>query len=195
MGSTNDGVLFANVNVGLDKITKVKTVVALMTDGVDKKANKADYLKKDESTVTCHPCQQNGHYVKTCDKAQVEQQTKEQVLMAGMERGEFDAHNGYLFQHQEPDITEKIKAGGQVPQAWILLDNQSTAKVFHTSDVLKNIRPSMGYMDIHCKAAGVTSTNMIGDLPGCGKVWRYHPNRIANILSLKQVKNQGHHVI
>ena len=43
-------------------------------------------------------------------------------------------------------------------------------------------------MDIHCNA-GVTSTNMVGDLHGYGTVW-YHPNGIANILSLSRVKEK-----
>jgi hypothetical protein len=43
-------------------------------------------------------------------------------------------------------------------------------------------------MDIHCNA-GVTSTNLVGDLPGYGTVW-YHPNGIANILSLNKVKSK-----
>lgn len=47
-------------------------------------------------------------------------------------------------------------------------------------------------MDIHCNA-GVTSTNLIGDLPGYGTVW-YHPNGIANIHSLARAKERGHKV-
>ena len=47
-------------------------------------------------------------------------------------------------------------------------------------------------MDIHCNA-GVTRTNTVGDLPGCGTVW-YHPNGIANILSLSRVKEKGYGV-
>ncbi len=43
-------------------------------------------------------------------------------------------------------------------------------------------------MEIHCNA-GVTSTDLIGDLPGYGEVW-YHPNGIANILSLARVKDK-----
>jgi hypothetical protein len=45
-------------------------------------------------------------------------------------------------------------------------------------------------MDIHCNA-GVTSTNLIGDLPGYGPVW-YHPNGIANIISLARMKDRHH---
>eukprot|EP00978_Attheya_sp_CCMP212_P031138 scaffold116611_cov32-Attheya_sp.AAC.1 len=45
-------------------------------------------------------------------------------------------------------------------------------------------------MDIHCNA-GVTITNLVGDLAGYGTVW-YHPNGIANILSLKRmIKDRG----
>ncbi len=47
-------------------------------------------------------------------------------------------------------------------------------------------------MDIHCNAS-VTSTNMVGNLPGYGQVW-YHLSGITNILSLKQVKSRGHHI-
>ncbi len=47
-------------------------------------------------------------------------------------------------------------------------------------------------MDIHCNA-GVTRTNMVGNLPGYGTVW-YHPKGIANILSLARVKERGYHV-
>ena len=47
-------------------------------------------------------------------------------------------------------------------------------------------------MDIHCNA-GVTSTNLVGDLAGYGTVW-YHPQGIANILSLSRFKARGYHV-
>ena len=43
-------------------------------------------------------------------------------------------------------------------------------------------------MFIHC-TAGVAKTNLIGDLSGYGTVW-YHPNGIANILSLSKVKEK-----
>ena len=43
-------------------------------------------------------------------------------------------------------------------------------------------------MYIHC-TAGVTQTNLVGDLPGYGTMW-FHPDRIANILSLSRVKTK-----
>jgi hypothetical protein len=58
----------------------------------------------------------------------------------------------------------------RIPRSWILLDNQSTVDVFHIEALLKRIRVSKnGHMDIHCNA-GVTSTNLVGDLPGYGTV-------------------------
>ena len=73
-----------------------------------------------------------------------------------------------------------------------MLDNQSTVNVFQNARLLKNIQSSTDHMDIHCNA-GVTSTNLVGDLPGYGTVW-YYPQGIANILSLSHVKKQGYHV-
>ena len=45
-------------------------------------------------------------------------------------------------------------------------------------------------MRIHCNA-GSRLTNLIGDLLGYGAVW-YDPKAIANILSLRQVRNHYH---
>ena len=45
-------------------------------------------------------------------------------------------------------------------------------------------------MRIHCNA-GSRLTNLIGDLPGYGTVW-YDPKAIANILSLRQVRDRYH---
>jgi hypothetical protein len=86
-------------------------------------------------------------------------------------------------------ITLNAGLASRIPKTWILLDNQSTVDVFHSPDLLKRIRLSDdGHMDIHCNA-GVTSTNLVGDLPGYGTVW-FHPKGIANILSLNKVKEK-----
>jgi hypothetical protein len=79
-----------------------------------------------------------------------------------------------------------------IPSSWILLDSQSTIDVFQNMNLLSNIRQADGQMDIHCNA-GVTSTNMVGDLGGYGTVW-YHPQGIANILSLSHVRDCGYRV-
>ena len=89
-------------------------------------------------------------------------------------------------------VTCEINQDGPVSFSWILLDNCSTVDVFHNGELLNNIRSGLAYMDIHCNAR-MTSTNLVGDLPGYGEVW-YHPNGIANILSLARVKDRGYHV-
>ena len=71
---------------------------------------------------------------------------------------------------------------------WVLLDNQSTIDVFVNRQLLQNIRQINQYMYIHC-TAGVTRTNLVGELPGYGTVW-FHPDGIANILSLSRVKTK-----
>ena len=82
----------------------------------------------------------------------------------------------------------EVQHRGHLPPEWIVLDNQSTVDVFTNRRLLKNIRRSKTNMLIHC-TTGVAKTNLIGDLPGYGTVW-YHPDRIANILSLSKVKEK-----
>ena len=99
---------------------------------------------------------------------------------------EEDNDTSFVFA-QDVRLVE-IQHGGRLPPEWILLDNQSTVDVFTNRRLLKNIRRSNKNMFIHC-TAGVAKTNLIGDLPGYGTVW-YHPNGIANILSLSKVKEK-----
>jgi hypothetical protein len=63
---------------------------------------------------------------------------------------------------------------------------------FYNPDPLTNIRGTNKSMDIHCNA-GVTTTHMVGYLPGYGTVW-YHPKGIANILSLACIEEHGYNV-
>jgi hypothetical protein len=79
-----------------------------------------------------------------------------------------------------------------IPNSWTLLDSQSTIDVFQNMNLLSNICKADGQIDIHCNA-GVTSTNMVGDLDGYGTVW-YHPEGISNILSLSCLCDCGYWV-
>jgi hypothetical protein len=84
----------------------------------------------------------------------------------------------------------KQSKGGCIDPNWILLDNQSTVDVFYNRRLLKDIREVDTWIDIHCNA-GVTSTNLQGELPGYGTVW-YHKDGIANILSLSKAAARHH---
>ena len=82
----------------------------------------------------------------------------------------------------------ETRHGGHLPLEWVLLDNQSTIDVLVNHRLLRNIRRIGQYMYIHC-TAGVTRTNLVGELPGYSTVW-FHPDGIANILSLTRVKTK-----
>ena len=97
-----------------------------------------------------------------------------------------DNDTSFVFTQDMRNV--EMQHGGHLPPEWILLDNQSTVDVFTNRRLLKNIRRAKTNMLIHC-TADVAKTNLIGDLPGYGTVW-YHPNGIANMLSLSKVKEK-----
>ena len=76
----------------------------------------------------------------------------------------------------------------KVNKWWALLDKQSTVDVFANGKLLKNIHRIRRPLKIS-STGRVTSTNLIGYLPGYGWVW-YYPDSIANILSLAPVKRK-----
>ena len=94
-----------------------------------------------------------------------------------------DNDTSFVFTQDVQNVETQHR--GRLPPEWILLDNQSTVDVLTNRRLLKNIRRSNKNMFIHC-TTGVAKTNLIGDLPGYGTVW-YHPDGIANILSLSKV--------
>ena len=97
------------------------------------------------------------------------------------------AEIGYQAEHTKYDHMLKHSRGTVNPW-WVLLDNQSIVKVFYNSKLLRNIRKESYFLKMY-STGGVTEINLIGDLPGFGTVW-YHPNGIANILSLSKVKKR-----
>jgi len=179
-GPANDGVSFTNVGDGNDG---EQEQVALTNNG-----NPPSGGKKDKSHITCHKCKKKGHYANECPE---ECQTGATLLMDGVTEGEFDQDSH--FQFSQHGVNLKTGPDGDIPKTWILLDNQSTVDVFHNPALLQNIRENTTSMNIKCNA-GMTTTKMVGDLPGYGTVW-YYPNGIANILSLARVEERGYQVV
>jgi hypothetical protein len=209
LGPSNDGITFVNT----DGNNTTNNEHALNNNGARK--SKQDWLK-DRVNITCHKCQQKGHYANECTNERKEPAAT--LVTAGIVAApaaaatvdDFEEPDHVHFQFllngtiSDPRSVTTLKAidraitdhrsvvlnqpAGAVPKEWILLDNQSTVDVFYNKDLLDNVRRSDTCMEIHCNA-GVTSTDLIGDLPGYGPVW-YHPNGIANILSLARVKEK-----
>eukprot|EP00978_Attheya_sp_CCMP212_P000824 scaffold1720_cov37-Attheya_sp.AAC.1 len=74
-GPTNNGILFLNMEDG--EKNKEEADVTLATDG----------KKKEFLHITYHRCGKKGHYASACTE---ERQTSEQLLMAGVNDGEFE---------------------------------------------------------------------------------------------------------
>jgi hypothetical protein len=100
--------------------------------------------------------------------------TAEQLLMSGVDNGEFDnqRYNGFQFlmqgttnksksknrrsvtltnvnvnkqqQKQRRSVNFNTSQSSRIPKTWILLDNQSTVDVFHNDELLQNIREGTG---------------------------------------------------
>ena len=192
----NDGVSFSNVDASDEE-----DEIALTNDGQQRNSSNRGSNCRDKSNITCHRCGAKGHYAPECDGERKVgaaltndgvPDTGATLLMHGIETGEFSDDDHFQFLQHEVGTILKVGEHSQVPNSWILLDNQSTVDVFQNAKLLSNIWKNATSMTIHCNA-GVTTTSMVGDLSGYGTVW-YHPSGIANILSLARVKEHGFHV-
>ena len=138
--------------------------------------------------VKCYKCNKMGHYSNECPS-----KTGIQLLMAGVESDAFDDNEYYSassfqFVHISSEGMTFHQEEQVLPKSWILLDNQSMVDVSCNRCLLTNVREIDKVMNVQCNA-GVTRTNMVGELNGYGTVW-YNPKGIVNILLLSQVEKK-----
>ena len=138
------------------------------------------------SNVWCYSCQQMGHYTNTPEcpnykpNSNKSNDSNDNNSKATPQGG--DGVNALMFMFSQ--------SRKNIPDNWILLDSQSTVDIFCNPRLVENINRVKDRMKIQCNA-GTWVTNLVGDLPGYGAVW-FDPRVIANVLSLKLVKEKYH---
>ena len=140
----------------------------------------------DMSNVWCYSCQQMGHYAKTPEcpnykpSSNKSNDSNDSNSKATPQGG--DGVNALMFTFSQ--------SRRNIPDHWILLDSQSNVDIFCNPKLVENIQRVKDRMRIQCNA-GIHVTNSVGDLLGYGPVW-FDPRAIANVLSLKLVKEKYH---
>mgnify|MGYP002809603031 CR=1 FL=1 len=109
---------------------------------------------------------------------------------AGTEWEELQEDSGYCY---DGFAFAHATKGFIIPEWWVLLDNQSTVNLVMNKKLLTNIRKAKHSMRVACNA-GMVHTDLIGDMAGYPEPVWYHPDGIANILSVHMVEEHGYDV-
>ena len=72
----------------------------------------------------------------------------------------------------QTSLTFQQADNGKPDESWVLLDSQLTVDVFANKDHLEDIRKVKVPLKIY-STGGITTTDLIGMLPGYGWVWFY----------------------
>lgn len=96
--------------------------------------------------------------------------------------------NPYVMLHCSPDLQVATLAQpyANIPDTWILADSCSSVDIMSSRELLHDIHNVDAPLTLHCNAGTVTISQQgyLGDYPE--PVW-YHPEGIANILSLRNI--------
>lgn len=156
----------------------------------EKRSKGGPVEKKSSSEVECFVCSKLGHYARECP----DRKTRSLALVVNSEQATYsDADSDDEFTKVAAFVTtiatrETVLFAGHI----LLLDNQSSANVVASGDLLKSIRRAEHPIilnGVNKDTPGV-KVDMVGDLGDIGEVY-YCPKAAANILSFAAMSDAG----
>jgi hypothetical protein len=131
-----------------------------------------------------------GHYSINCTTPVVNDTTPANTISA-LITGDADL----CFSNSTTVPADTLVDNHVVDPNWIVIDSASTVNLFANRFFLRNIRPAADSDELDSDKlvlhsnSGISTTTMVGDLPGFGTVW-LDENAIANVLSLSSVRER-----